>query len=326
MKTLVTGATGFIGTHLVKALLAEGRNVKCLVRKSSNTNHLQELGVELFYGDLLYKESLQEIAKNVNIVYHLAGIVHSKKSSDYYKINTYGTQNLLEVLLSEKIERFVYLSSIAATGPNLEHNILLDEQSPCSPIDPYGRSKLGAEKLLMNVFKKHEFPIVIVRPPTVYGPLGRSQIIKKILQRVQKGSFLIMGSKEKLRSMCYIDNLIQGMLVAERFTNAIGEIYFLADERPYTYKEIFKTVSQEMGIVFKETQLPGWIGNISGLAFKLLSRMGFYSLPLYTAWHMVLDMACDITKAKEQLHYRPKVYIKEGIQETVKYYLEKNSV
>lgn len=179
MKTLVTGATGFIGSHLVKALVEQGKDVRCLVRKTSDTQYLNELGVELFYGDLLYKESLQEVAKNVNIVYHLAGIVHSKKSSDYYKINTNGTQNLVEVFLSEKIERFVYLSSIAAVGPNREHGILLNEQSPCRPIDPYGRSKLGAEKLLMNFFKKYGFPIVIIRPPTVYGPSGRSQIIKK---------------------------------------------------------------------------------------------------------------------------------------------------
>ena len=252
--------------------------------------------------------------------------IYSKRSRDFYRVNCDGTKNLVEVCLPENIDRFIFLSSIASVGPNREHGILLNEQSPCRPIDPYGRSKLGAEKLLMNFFKKHGFPIVIVRPPTVYGPSGRSQIIKKILYRVQKGRHLILGSKKKLRSMCYINNLIQGLTRVERSTNSIGEIYFFADERPYTYNEIFQTVAQEMGIVLKEIHLPGWIGSICGLAFKSLSTMGFYSLPLYMAWHMVLDMACDISKAKEELHYKPKIDMKEGIQKTIRYYLNKNSI
>ena len=181
MKTLVTGATGFIGTHLVKALVEQGRDVRCLVRKTGNTQHLNELGVELFYGDILNKDSLKDIAKDINFVYHLAGEIYSKRSRDFYRVNCDGTKNLVEVCLPENIDRFIFLSSIASVGPNREHGILLNEQSPCRPIDPYGRSKLGAEKLLMNFFKKHGFPIVIVRPPTVYGPSGRSQIIKKIL-------------------------------------------------------------------------------------------------------------------------------------------------
>lgn len=118
MKTLVTGASGFIGKHLVRTLVEQGRDVRCLVRETSNTQYLDDLGVELFYGDLLNTDSLKGIIKDVKIVYHLAGQIHSKYSRDFYKVNFDGTRNLVEECLPEKIERFVFLSSIAAVGPN----------------------------------------------------------------------------------------------------------------------------------------------------------------------------------------------------------------
>jgi nucleoside-diphosphate-sugar epimerase len=326
LKTLVTGATGFIGTYLVRTLVEQGKDVRCLVRKNSDTKPLKELGVELFVGDITSRDSLKGAAKGVNIVYHLAGEVYSKRCSDYYKINFEGTKKILEECLPENIERFIYLSSIAAVGPNRKPGILLNEQSPCRPIDSYGKSKLESEKLLLRSFDTDGFPVVIVRPPTVYGPSERSKIIKKVFQMVQKGSHLIASGHNHLRSMCYIDNLIQGMIATEHFTSSIGQIYFFADKRPYRYNEIFQAVAQEMGIVLKETHLPGWTLSVCGVLFKLLSRIDYYSLPLFVAWHMVLEMACDIRKAKEQLNYKPRIDIKEGIKKTVRYYLEKNSI
>lgn len=325
MKTLVTGATGFIGTHLVQNLVKQGREIRCLVRETSNTQYLVDLGVELFYGDLLNKDSLKAIAKDINIVYHLAGEVYSKRCKDFYRINLKGTQNLVEVCLPENIDRFVFLSSIAAVGPNRKHDILLDEQSPCKPLDPYGKSKLQAEKLLIKSFERYSFPVIIVRAPTVYGPLGQPKIITKILRMVQTGRVLIVGDKKSLRSMCYIDNLIQGLVTIEQFDKAISEIYFLSDERPYTYEEIFQTVSENFETNIKETHLPSLTGKVCGLLFKGLTKVGFYSLPLYMAWHMILDMACDISKAKKQLNYRPYIDIKEGVMSAIKYFLKKES-
>ena len=324
MKTLVTGATGFIGKYLVRALVKEGRKVKCLVRKNSDTKFLKDLGVEIFYGDLRIKDSLKGIIKDVNIVYHLAGEIYSKRNSDFYRINLNGTKNLVEACLPKNLDRFIFLSSIATVGPNQKHSILLDEQSPCNPVTPYGRSKLEAEKLLMKFFERYKFPAVIIRAPIIYGPSNKSNIITKILHRIQTGRFIIVGNGKNLRSLCYIDNLIQGLISLERFTNIIGKKYFLADERPYTYNEIFRTISRQMGIDLNETHLPSFIGSISGFIFKSLSLIGIYSLPFYVTWNMVLDMACDISKAKEQLYYEPKIDINKGIQKTIRYYLGEN--
>ena len=324
MKTLVTGASGFIGKHLVRTLLEQGRDVRCLVRKTSDTRYLEELGVELFYGDLLDKDSLKDIAKGVNIVYHLAGEIYSNRCKDFYRVNFDGTRNLVEVCRTEKLEKFVFLSSIAAVGPNRKRGILLNEQSPCKPLDPYGRSKLQAEQLLIQFLEKNVFPVVIIRAPTVYGPLGKSIILKKILDKIRTGHFITLGNGNNLRSMCYIDNLIQGLMAAERSSNSGGEVYFISDERAYTYNEIFQKIAEQFEATLKESHLPRWLGEICGFAFKLISITGLYALPLYMAWHMVLDMACDIKKAKELLNYKPRIETKEGIERTVKYFMEKD--
>ena len=326
MKTLVTGATGFIGKHLVKTLVEKERDLRCLVRKTSDTQYLKNIGVELVYGELLNKDSLKNIAKDVDIVYHLAGEIYSQRSRDFYKVNFYGTKNLVGECFSKNIKKFVYLSSIAAVGPNQKLGILLDEQSPCRPLDPYGKSKLHAEKLLIRYFEQHAYPAVIIRAPTVYGPLGKSKMMKKLVDRIYTGRFLMLGNGTNVRSMCYIDNLIQALIEAERSGRALGEIFFVADEKTYTYNEIFQTVAQEVGTILEKTQLPACLGSISGFLFKTFSLMGFYSIPLYMAWHMVLDMACDISKAKEQLHYIPRIGMKKGMKKTIKYYLGKNAI
>ena len=323
MKTLVTGASGFIGKHLVRTLVEQRRDVRCLVRKTSNTQYLDDLGVELFYGDLLNRNSLKDIAKDVNIVYHLAGEIYSNRSRDFYRVNFDGTKNLVEKCLPKKIERFVFLSSIAAVGPNRKPGILLDEQSPCKPLDAYGRSKLQAEQLLIQSLVKYVFPVVIIRAPTVYGPLGKSIILKKIMDKIRTGHFITLGNGNNLRSMCYIDNLIQGLMAAERSNNSVGEVFFISDERAYSYNEIFQKITEQFGATLKETHLPRWIGEICGLVFKLISMTGFYYLPLYMAWHMVLDMACDIKKAKKRLNYKPPIETKEGIKRVVKYFMKK---
>ena len=322
MKTLVTGATGFIGTHLVRTLVEEGRDVRCLVRKTSDSQYLKDVGVELFYGDLLDKDSLKDIAKDVNIVYHLAGEIYSNRSRDFYMVNFDGIRYLVNECLLAGINKFIFLSSIAAVGNNQKRGVLLNEKSSCRPLDPYGKSKLQAEKLLIQFFEEYAFPIIIIRAPTVYGPLGKSKILKKIIDIISKGHIVTLGDGKNLRSMCYIDNLIQVLREAERSDSPIGEIYFVADEKPYTYREIFQKVADQVGISLKVTRLPRLFGDLCGLAFKSLSVMGFYSLPLYMAWHMVLDMACDITKAKEQLNYKPHIDTKEGIEEAVNYFLK----
>ncbi len=248
MKTLVTGATGFIGRHLVKALHEKDRAIKCLVRKTSQTDFLEQLGVELVYGDLEDKDSLRRALQGADIIYHAAGEVFALDAGNYYTVNVSGVKNLLEACSNESVRKFIHFSSSSATGPNPVRDIPVNEDSPCSPITPYGKSKLEGEKTIKELSKQYNVPTVIIRPPLVYGPgVSQSSRVLMFLKLIHKGVFRIIGTGNNLVSLCNIDNLIHGLLLAEKEQRAEGETYFLADARPYTVNEIAETIAKEEG-------------------------------------------------------------------------------
>ena len=323
MKTLVTGGTGFIGGHLVKALVGSGRDVRCLVRETSNTKPLEELGVDLVYGDILDKDSLKDALNGVNIVYHLAGEVFSKRSDDFFKINVNGTRNLLEVCLHEKIQKFIYFSSIAAVGPNPHRDIILNEESPCNPISPYGKSKHEAEEILLRYVKEYDLPGIIIRLPIVYGP-GISPLsrVSVMLKMVLSGKVRMIGDGNNTICLCYIASLIQGVLMAEKKSKAKGDIYFFADPKPYTLNEIIQKIAQKEGMELSQRHIPIWLASKVVRMATVLGRVFNFSLPFHPnivkeATHNWVN---SISKAKEELGYSSKGELKDGFGVTIDWF------
>jgi nucleoside-diphosphate-sugar epimerase len=318
VKTLVTGATGFIGKHLVKTLVEQGRDVRCLVRKTSDTQYLEKLGVELFYGDLLNKDSLKGIVKGVNIVHHLAGEVYSRRSSDYYQINVDGTKNLLEVCLRWHIKRFIFLSSIQAAGPSLRQGILLNERSPCKPITSYGISKLEAEKLIYKKYKASAFPAVIIRAPMVYGPGSLKCRSAALFQRINKGNFRLIGKNDHLISTCYIDNLIHGILLAETHKNAVGKTYFIADQKAHTLLEIANTIAQELMLKLPIGRVPVSVAYL--ITMLLLIPNKIFNFSRLFSWDTMREItnawACNISFIESEMGYKPSIDFNEGVRTT----------
>jgi len=318
MKTLVTGATGFIGRHLVSALVHEGREVRCLVREKSKTENLQKLGVELVCADFLDKASLLPALQGVSIVYHLAAEVYSSKVADYFKYNVEGTRNLIESCNGNSIERFIYCSSIAAAGPSQDSKTLLTEKDFCNPITPYGISKYEAEKVVLGYSSKNKVPAVIIRPPPIYGP-GQSKIITDFFLQVKKGKFYIMGTGEYLRSLCYIDNLIEGILLTEKNPAAIGEIFYLSDKKVYTFKEIVQTLADVQDINLTLIKLPPFVAHSAMFLFNILHKfVNINILKLYTIGSMAKNLGCSIMKAEKVLSYGPSINLEEGVRKTIK--------
>ncbi|CUT00042.1 NAD dependent epimerase/dehydratase family protein [Candidatus Kryptonium thompsonii] len=168
MKALVTGGTGFIGSHLVDELLNRGYEVRCIVRDTSNLKWLNGKDVEIFKGSLFDIDFLKKAVEDVDYVYHIAGVTKGKNYQDYYRGNVETTQNLLEACLeNQKLKKFVLASSLAAVGPG-DDAIPVDETRQYNPITSYGKSKAEAEKVTLSF--KDKLPITIVRPPSVYGP------------------------------------------------------------------------------------------------------------------------------------------------------------
>ncbi len=318
MKTLITGATGFIGKYLVKTLAEQGRDVRCLVRKTSDTQYLEKLGVELFYGDLLNKNSLKGIVKDVDIVHHLAGEVYSPRSSNYFKINVEGTENLLEASLPENIARFIFLSSIQAAGPNQKQGILLNERSPCKPITSYGKSKLEAEQLIYKKYKASAFPAVIIRAPMVYGPGSLKCRSAALFQRINKGNFRLIGKNNHLISTCYIENLIHGILLAERHKNAVGKTYFIADQKTHTLLQLSNTIAQELMVKLPIGRVPVSVAYL--ITMILLIPNKIFNFSRLFSWDTMREItnawACNISFIESELGYKPSINFNESVRTT----------
>ena len=323
MKTLVTGSTGFIGKHLVKTLHQQGRSIKCLVRTTSQTRFLGQLGVELVYGDLEDKGSLITALKEVDIIYNAAGEVFSTQAENYYKVNVSGLKNLLDACSEASVKKLIHLSSSSAAGPNPQRDVPVTENSPCRPITPYGKSKLEGEQIIRQLSEQYQIPIIIIRPPLVYGPgVSNSSRVFMFLKLINQGLFRIIGDGNNLVSLCNIDNLIHGLLLAESGKKAEGETYFIADKRPYTINEIAETIAEEEGKEILKSHLPIWAATLLSIGLAIPSKlMGFISpLSRNTIKELKNNWYIDISKAQKELGYQPIVEFKEGVKKTVEWF------
>jgi nucleoside-diphosphate-sugar epimerase len=312
MNILVTGATGFIGRHLVGPL-SKTYSVRCLVRESSDITPLRELKVDIVYGDLLVKESLGPALDGIDLVYHLAGEVYSRKKSDYYKGNVSATQNLLEACKEKSTKRIVYLSTVGVYKPVITKT-LLTEESECEPITIYGKSKLDAEE----VIKKYNISWVIIRAPVTYGPYQQPVLNKLFLDAVNKNKAYLFGDGSNLRSLCFIDNLVEGLALLVNKSEADRKTYILSDSSPYTFNEMIETVSRLLQRKVEVTHLPSFLGDVSWKIYGVMdSLFNLCPVELYVIKKMQLHEGYDITKAEREIGYNPRITLEEGIKRTI---------
>jgi nucleoside-diphosphate-sugar epimerase len=312
MNILITGATGFIGRHLAGAL-SKTYSVRCLVRKTSNITPLRDFKVEVVYGDLLTKESLTPALDGMDLVYHLAGEVYSRKKNDYFKGNVLATQNLLEACKEKSTKRIIFLSSTGVFKPTYDRE-LLTEEAPCDPISAYGKTKLDAEELI----KKYNISWVIVRAPVIYGPYQKSVLNRFFLDATNKGKIYIFGNGDNLRSLCFIENLIEGLVLLSRRPDLEGKTYIISDNSPYTYNEMIKTASKVTQQSLKVIQLPSFLANVSWKIYCLMDKIfNICLVELYAIKKLQLCEGYDITKAKKEIGYNPIVTLEMGFEKMV---------
>ncbi len=319
LKVLVTGATGFIGSHLVEALLKKGIHVRCLLRNPDNLKWLRNLPVEVVQGDITHKDSLKEAVKDVDQVYHLAGVTKAVKEKTYLEVNANGTKNLVMAILEKnpRLKKLIYLSSLAAAGPSRDGS--KKESDPCEPISPYGQSKWMGEEFALAY--AHELPLLILRPSAVYGPRDRDiySFFKCLSKRIHP---CLTGPAQHL-SLCYVEDLVQAILMAGEAQTKSGEIFFLSDGHSYRIEEVGDTFAQVMGVSPLRLRLPKEM--IFGIAFfsEYLSRLSKKPSLINRGKARELvqrNWTCDITKAKTMLGFRPQFSLLEGAQLTFNWY------
>jgi len=316
---LVTGGTGFIGSHLVEKLVFDGRKVRCLVKSESDCRHLEKLGVEIFKGDLTNFNSLNGIEKDIRSVFHLAAIARPMAIDNqlYFRVNTDGTRNLLEVFKNHRLEKFIHISSISVVGPS-RNGEPVNEKTPLKPIDVYGQSKLMAEKVIFEFID--EIPAIILRPSMVFGP--RDFEMLKFFKTVKTGFFPICGSKKGHFEFCYVGNLVEACLLAEE-KGQIGEIYHISNEKSYTLREILKIISEAEGVKLMPFCFPNFLMSFAGLIMESLGRILKFQ-PYFSRntvkWMSTDFWVSDISKIKKELNYQYRYSLEQGVQKTVEWY------
>jgi len=332
---LVTGATGFIGSHLVRELirLKEKNNtsedIVCLVRKTSELESIDGLKIKLVIGDLRDKNSLIPAVKGAKYIYHLGAELHTICRQRFLDTNVNGTRNLLEIAKEhsqETLKRFLFVSSQAAAGPATDENPIDETQAPIVPaVSWYGESKMEAEKVKEEF--ANDIPITTVRPSTVYGE--RDPGMKQVFNAVASHIHPKTGFKKRFTGMIYAPDLVKGMIAAATNPKTIGETYFLTNPSNYTVIEMVKIMAKGIGKPWGITiPIPIFFFRIIALFsewFYLLSR----KKPLPSR-DKVRDLAqvywlCTPQKAKKDFDWEAQTPLAEGLGKTYNY-IKKNKM
>ena len=326
MKAYVTGGTGFIGSHLVERLVDQGYHVTCLIRKTSNLRWLSHLlaakspQVELVMGDLHDVEALAQHVRDIDLVFHLAGLTKAPDAATYDRVNAGGTKGLIEACLAAqtRLDRFVYCSSLAAVGPSRDATPKAEDVIP-QPLTDYGSSKLKGELILREYADR--LPITIIRPPAVYGP--RDVDIFLFFQVINRGVMPILGDAEKLLSLVHVKDLVAGIYTAAVSERAIGETYFLTDGEIHTWMGIERIIADALEKYTFKVKVPFFLLDFLSVITEAAAKITRQTPTLNR--QKVRDLKqrfwiCDSTKAQEELGYRPTYSLQKGIQQTADWY------
>lgn len=317
MKTaLVTGATGFVGFHLVQRLGEAGIAVRAVVRRTSRTDELRALGVELREGDLAEPASLARAAEGADVVFHLAALTRARSREDYFRANVDGTRAVLSAA-ADVGARALYLSSLSAAGPSLDGR-RIDASDEPRPITEYGRSKLGGEAACRSAAEKQE--VVVLRAPAVYGPRDRD--LYRFFSMAARGFIAVPTGPERRLQMLHVRDLAEALFRAAQAERP-GLLYHVAEARDYSWEEVAALVAAAVGRRVHTLRVtPGLMraaAAASELGAGLLGRATIFNRDkarelLAPGW------LCDTVTAERELGFVARIPLEAGLKETAEWY------
>jgi nucleoside-diphosphate-sugar epimerase len=320
MKVLITGAGGFIGSHLVDSQLEQGYDVRALDLHLDLLRHQSaHPRLEAIRGDIRDDKQVKEIVSGVEIVYHLASahLDVSLSDEDYRRVNVGGTLSLLEAAQGAGVKRFVHCSSVGVIGD--VENPPADETTECHPTNIYERTKLEGERAALDYFHRTGFPVVVVRPAWVFGP--RCPRTAKLIRTISKGRFLFFGKGQNMRHPVYISDAVRGLELCASAEGVDGEVFIVAGKDAVHVSELVEVLSAELGVHSPKLHLPIALGLLGGYsletAFKLIGKQPPFSRRSLDFF--LKHNAYDIQKAKRMLGYKPQTDLRTGIQNTIQW-------
>lgn len=329
-RILLTGVPGWFTARFLDRFTTAYQKrfkIRCLVLPNQNLAPLIPYGdsIEIVAGDIGRPESLLSAVQGADIVVHAAGLLHVRRIAEFYQINRDGTRNLLQASARANVKRFIFISTNAAQGFAPDGNTRLKEDGACHPRSHYGISKYQAELLVRESHESKILETVILRPGMFYGPPVPQRHID-IFQKIQSGRFPVLGHGRYMRSLTYIDHLVQGVELALEHPRANGQIYYIADRNPYSLIDILEAMASALQVPLRVWRLPEFLAECACFMDWQLSKMGLYSMPLHLAGESTRHLPCDIRKAETELGYRPTMEIKEGYARAVQWCRQKGSI
>lgn len=323
LKALVTGATGFIGSHTAELLVEKGWDVVCPVRNMSHLRHLQGIKVRA----IPFSEMVSEIKKDPGFDYviHLAGATRARDYEGYREANVESTRYLLELfskpVANSRLKKFVLVGSQAACGPSSDNGAPVKESDPLCPVSLYGRSKREAEEVALSFSDR--IPVTIIRPPTVFGP--RDTDVLGVFKCTRYRVAPCLAGPDRMVSIIYVEDLVDGILTAAVAAKSAGQVYFLANSQPVIWREFVLQVASIAGCRAVTLRVPLIAMRFAALAGDLLGKMR-KTPPLFRSEKLEemkqIAWVCSAEKAYRELRWRSGTPLPVAIEKTLRWYRE----
>jgi len=319
-KILVTGATGFIGQHLTRELLAHGESVRILTRGRSVGGTVDER-VEIVIGDITDKETLWPATEDVDCIYHLAGEIRERES--FLRVNVEGTRNMLEACLDSQISKFVHVSSAGVVSS--VKNSVINEKAPCNPMNEYEKSKYEGEKIALDFFKKYGMPVVILRPTIAFGEGQRRgpDSFAHWLRAIQSGRFRFIGRGNYMANYVYVGDVVAACIRLAESEGTSGQVYIVSD--PCPLREFVGAIAEILGVALSQRHIPIWLACLAALGLQAAGKVLGFSPPLTLSRVKALTNPTLYSshKIEHELEFKPPVGYREGLRRTIRWYQER---
>ena len=317
-RCFLTGASGFVGSHLAEELIAQGHTVRALLRTTSSLKWIKHLSIECAYGDVTDPATVAAALDGADYVFHVAGLVKALDRETYFRVNAGGTASLLDACARMPVppKRIVLVSSQAAGGPS-GRGPAVTEDDPPHPISFYGESKAEAERVAAGYSGR--LPITIVRPPAIYGPRD-TEVFQFIKAAYRFGIAPIAGKADAPMSTAHVHDVVQGLILAAKSPKAAGRTYYVAGPDVATWDSVIEALEDAFQKKLRRVHIPIWLARVAASAVEAYAALA--RKPATFNREKIREIladgwVCSIQRAREELAFEPRITVRQGMRDTV---------